>query len=68
VDKAHKQPIAHTGQSQTSVIKTFSITKCSIDANLLQTQCKTSKEYKSQRGSGCSLLAHPLPGVMVLRS
>jgi hypothetical protein len=57
---AHKQPIAHTRQSQTSIIKTFSITKCSINANLLQTQSKTSNEYESQKGSGCSLLAHPL--------
>jgi hypothetical protein len=36
----HKQPTAQTGQTQTLIIKTLSITKRSSDAHLLQTRVK----------------------------
>jgi hypothetical protein len=60
VDKAHKQPIAHTDQAQHHTSKTLIKIKRSNDANLLQTLGKTPNEYGSRRGSGCLLLAHPL--------
>jgi hypothetical protein len=57
VDKAHKQPIAHT--RQTSIIQNIHH-KAFYRCKLITDSGKTPNEYGSRRGSGCSLLAHPL--------